>query len=276
MCSVEQPSQAGTPALQSIQVFNLCLKKKKGKECIIHLLVTLQNSSTKQKTRLTRTALSKNMHSATVKGFDEGQNSMAIHRWCWIYSTRNYQTWLVFFVSSINGRVSQINSTASLSITLSFTTISGGQGLEKKEGEGIIMQPLCLINQRNVTIMKALVQLGIFVQRRTNRTQHFEALRPHLTLKIKLAIRHPTTWSRWTTISKVMSELRDSLQHLSDLRLCLGCSERNINILPPTNLISWVLSLTRRRGRKYIPELHSSSSNIISNISAAVWMILEN
>lgn len=29
MCSVEQPSQAGTPARQSIQVFNLCLKKKR-------------------------------------------------------------------------------------------------------------------------------------------------------------------------------------------------------------------------------------------------------
>lgn len=229
MCSVEQPSQAGTPARQSIQVFNLCLKKKRKR---MHYSPSGYAAEFKHKAkkRLSRTALSKNMHSATVKGFDEGQNSMATHRWCWIYSTRNYQTWLVFFVSSINGRVSQINSTASLSITLSFTTISGGQGLEKKEGEGIIMQPLCLVNQRNVTIMKALVQLGIFVHRRTNRTQHFEALRPHLTLKIK---RHPTTWSRWTTISKVMSELRDSLQHLSDLRLCLGCSERNINILPP-------------------------------------------
>lgn len=80
-----------------------------------------------------------------------------------------------------------------------------------------------------------------------------KALRPRLTLKIKLAIRHPTTWSRWTTISKVMSELRDSLQHLSDLRLCLGCSERNINILPPhqSNILSTLTD--QKEGKKTHP-----------------------
>lgn len=114
------------------------------------------------------------------------------------------------------------------------------------------MQPLCLINQHNATIMKALVQLGIFVHQRTNRTQHFEAFRPHLTLKIKLAIQHPTTWSRWTTISKVMSELRDSLQYLWDLRLCLGCSERNINILPPQSNILSTLN-KQKEGKKIHP-----------------------
>lgn len=55
----------------------------------------------------------------------------------------------------------RVKLTRRVCITSSFTTISRGQRVGEKEGDGIIMQTLCLINQRNGTLMQALVQLCI-------------------------------------------------------------------------------------------------------------------